>query len=158
MRFEGTFDVDAPRDRVWAFVTDAQKVSRCAPDVESVQVVDPTHMKVVARPGIGPVRSTFALDVEFIEVRSPEHAVVRVRGQAPGSAVEMSNILDLAELGAGGTTVHWTSDVIVSGKIASVGARLLQSAAGNITRQVFSCMKDELEGPTGTAGERSAPT
>jgi carbon monoxide dehydrogenase subunit G len=149
MHFEGRLDVGAPRDRVWAFVTDAQKVSRCGPDVERVEVVDPTHFKVVARAGIGPIRSTFALDVEFTELRSPEHASVRVRGQAPGSAVDMTNTLDLADATAGRTTLRWTSDVIVGGKIASVGARLLQIAAGNITRQVFSCIKQELEVRTG---------
>jgi carbon monoxide dehydrogenase subunit G len=152
MHFEGQLDVGAPRDRVWAFVTDARKVSRCGPDVERVEVVDPTHFKVVARAGIGPIRPTFALDVEFTELRPPEHAAVHVRGQAPGSAVEMTNTLDLADGGPGRTTLRWASDVIVGGKIASVGARLLQSAAGNITRQVFSCIKEELEGRTSGAG------
>jgi carbon monoxide dehydrogenase subunit G len=148
MHFEGQFDVGAPRDRVWAFVTDPQKVGRCGPEVQSVEVVDPAHFKVVARAGIGPIRTTFALDVEFTETRPSEHAAVHTRGQAPGSAVEMTSTLDLADAAAGRTTLRWTSDVIVSGKIASIGARLVQSAADKITQQVFACMKQELEGPS----------
>ena len=152
MRFEGEFEIDTPRPRVWAFVMDPQRLSHCGPGVESVEVIDATHFKVVARPGIGPIRSTFALDVELTELRSPEHATMHVSGQAPGSAVEMTNALDLADAAPGRTTLRWTSDVVVSGKIASVGARLLQSAAGTITGRVFSCMKDELEGQTNTDG------
>ncbi len=147
MHFEGTADIGAPRERVWACVTDPQKVSRCGPDVQRVDVIDPTHFKVVARAGVGPIRTTFALDVVFTELRSPEHAAVRARGQAPGSAVEMTSTFDLAEGTAGRTTMRWTSDVTVSGMIASVGARLMQGAADKTTQQVFACIKEKLEAP-----------
>ena len=147
MRFEGTLDIGARRDRVWAFVTDPLQVSACGPDVQRVDVLDPTHFKVVARAGVGPIRATFAMDVVFTELRSPEHAALRARGQAPGSAVEMTNTLDLAENGAARTTMRWTSDVVVSGTIASVGARFMQGAADKITQQVFACIKEKLEAP-----------
>ncbi len=147
MHFEGTVDIGAPRDRVWAFVTDAEKVSRCGPDVQRVDVIDPTHFKVVARAGVGPIRTTFALDVVFTELGAPDHASVRARGQAPGSAVEMTNTFELADGMPGRTTLRWTSDVTVSGMIASVGARLMQGAADKITQQVFACIKEQLEAP-----------
>ena len=147
MRFEGTLDIGAPRDRVWAFLTDPLQVSACGPDVQRVDVLDPTHFKVVARAGVGPIRATFSMDVAFTELRAPEHAAVRARGQAPGSAVEMTNTLELAENGAARTTMRWTSEVVVSGTIASVGARLMQGAADKVTQQVFACIKDKLEAP-----------
>ena len=151
MHFEGTADIGAPRERVWAFVTDPERVSRCGPDVQRVDVIDPTHFKVVARAGVGPIRTTFALDVVFTELRAPDHASVRARGQAPGSAVEMTNTLDLTEPTSGRTTLRWTSDVTVSGMIASVGARLMQGAADKVTQQVFACIKEQLEAPAGAA-------
>src|SRR5206468_267642 len=113
MHFEGTADIGAPRERVWEFVTDAQRVSRCGPDVQRVDVIDATHFKVVARAGVGAIRTTFALDVVFTELRAPEHAAVRARGQAPGSALEMTNTLDLADAAPGRTTLRWASEVTV---------------------------------------------
>jgi len=151
MRFEGTLDIAAPRDRVWAFLTDPRQVTECAPDVQSLDVTDPAHFKVVVRSGVGPIKATFAMNVEFSELRVPEHAFIVARGQAPGSAVEMRNTLDLAADGPGRTTMRWASDVVVSGMIASVGARLLQGAADKITQQVFSCIKTKLESPTAAA-------
>jgi carbon monoxide dehydrogenase subunit G len=144
MRFEGTLDIAAPRDRVWAFLTDPKQVTACAPDVQSLDVSDPTHFKVVARAGVGPIKGTFAMNVEFTDLRAPEHAGVLARGQAPGSAVEMRNTMDLAA-NDGRTTMRWASDVVVSGMIASVGARLMQGAADKITQQVFACIKAKLE-------------
>ena len=120
MRFGGTLDIAAPRDRVWAFLTDPRRVTACAPDLQSLELADPTHFKVVVRAGVGPIKGVFAMNVEFTDLREPEHAGVLARGQAPGSAVEMRNTMDLAAHD-GRTTMRWASDVVISGLIASVG-------------------------------------
>ena len=148
MHFEGTLEIAAPRERVWSFLTDPRQVSGCGPDVQSLDVLDPTHFKVTVRAGVGPIKGTFNFDVQFTELRAPDRATLRARGQTPGSAVEMTNTLELAEAGAQRTSMRWESDVIVSGMIASVGARLMQGAADKTTRQVFACIKEKLEAPT----------
>ena len=145
MRFEGTQDIGAPRERVWAFLIDPRQVTACAPDVQSVEVADATHFKVVVRTGVGPVKATFTMNVEFAELMAPERAEILARGQAPGSAVEMRSTMELAELSPGRTRMRWSSDVTVSGMIASVGARLMQGAADKTTQQVFACIKEKLE-------------
>ena len=150
MRFEGTLDIAAPRDRVWSFLTDPLDVTSCAPDVQSVDVADPHHFKVVVRAGVGPIKATFTMNVQFVELHRPNHATVLARGQAPGSAVEMVSTMDLAEFDPTRTMMEWTSDVTVSGMIAQVGARLMQGAADKITHQVFSCIKAKLEAPVPT--------
>ena len=151
MRFEGTLDIGAPRERVWQFVTDPLAVSTCAPDVQSVQVIDPKHFKLVVRAGVGPIRATFNLDVVFTELTAPARANVRARGQAPGSAVEMLSAMDLFEHEPDRTTMQWSSDVTVTGLIAQVGARLMEGTADKLTQQVFACIKSKLESPA-TAG------
>ena len=147
MRFEGTLDIAAPRDRVWSFLTDPKQVTSCAPDVQRLDITDPHHFDVVIRAGVGPIRSTFTMNVQFIELDRPKHAAVLARGQAPGSAVEMVSNMDLAEFDETHTVMEWSSEVTVSGMIQQVGARLLQGAADKITQQVFECIKAKLEAP-----------
>lgn len=148
MRFEGTLEIAAPRERVFAFLVDPRQVTRCAPDVQSLEVVDQTRFKVVVRAGIGPIRGTFNFAVDFTELAAPERAALTARGQMPGSAVEMKSAMELAALDAARTTMRWSSDVTVSGMIASVGARLMQGTADKMTQQVFACIKEKLEAPT----------
>ena len=145
MRFEGTLDIAAPRERVWAFVTDPKSVSGCAPDVQSIEVLDPAHFKLVVRAGVGPIRATFNLDVVFTELAAPTRAVVRARGQAPGSAVEMLSTMDLDGSAPDRTILRWGSDVTVTGTIAQVGARLMQGTADKMITQTFDCMRTKLE-------------
>ena len=145
MHFQGTLDIAAPRERVWTFVTDPKAVSACAPDVQSIEVLDPSHFKLVVRAGVGPIRATFNLDVVFTELTSPARAIVRARGQAPGSAVEMLSTMDLSAPAPDRTTMDWSSDVTISGTIAQMGARLMQGTADKLTQQVFTCIKGKLE-------------
>src|SRR2546430_2761160 len=150
MRFEGTLDIAAPRDRVWSFLTDPKQVTSCAPDVQRLDITDPHHFTVVVRAGVGPIRSTFTMNVQFLELDRPKHAAVLARGQAPGSAVEMVSNMDLAEFDETHTMMECSSEVTVSGMIQQVGARLVQGAADKITQQVFACIKAKLEAPVTT--------
>jgi uncharacterized protein len=150
MRFEGTLDIGAPRDRVWSFLTDPEQVTTCAPDLQSLEITDPDHFKVVIRAGVGPIKGTFTMNVQFLELDRPKHAAVLARGQAPGSAVEMVSSMDLADFDETHTVMEWSSEVTVSGMMQQVGARLMQGAADKITHQVFDCIKAKLEAPVTT--------
>lgn len=144
MTFQGSVDILAPRAEVYAFLTDPRRVSSCAPDMQSVELIDDTSFKVVARAGVGFVKATFSMTVTWLERHEPMAAKARARGAAPGSAVDMVATMELSELEAG-TRLDWKADVTVSGAIASVGGRLLQGAADKTTRQVFACVKQQLE-------------
>ncbi|HEY3108453.1 MAG TPA: carbon monoxide dehydrogenase subunit G [Chloroflexota bacterium] len=146
MTFQGTVTIGAPRAEVYAFLTDPTRVTRCAPDVQRVEVVDDDSFKVTVRVGVGPVRATFALEVTWLERAAPESARARAKGTAPGSAVNLTALMELSEV-AEGTRLDWRTEVVVAGTIASVGARLLQGTADRIAAQVFACVKQTLEAP-----------
>jgi len=148
MRFQGDVTIEAPRERAWAFLTDPRQVTQCAPDVQSLNVLDDQRFTVVVRAGVGPVKGTFTFAVMWLEKQAPERARVQARGKVPGSAVDMMTVMTLSEAGEGHTLLHWEADVSIKGVIASVGGRLIQGAADRITQQLFACIKSKLEAAT----------
>jgi carbon monoxide dehydrogenase subunit G len=146
MHFEGTVQIDAPRDRVWAFVMDPNQVGHCGPGVESIEVIDDTHFKATAKVGIGFISARFVVNLEFAEITPPEAATIKAHGQAPGSAVDATAQMRLSEGENGSTTMDWSADVSIVGTIASVGARLIEGTANKMIGQTFDCMKSKLEG------------
>ena len=144
MEFSGTQTIDAPIETVWAFLLDVNKVAACAPGFQSLEVLGEEHWKAVVAVGIGPVKAKFTLDVTRPEMQEPERMVVKGRGKAPGSAVELAGEMQLTALEEGQTRMDWKATVTVSGTIASVGARLLQGVADKLTQQFFACLKSQV--------------
>jgi uncharacterized protein len=153
MHFEGEQTIKAPIEEVWAYFMDPNKVAQCAPGFKSMEVLGPDHFKPTLNVGIGPVKATFTLDVTLGGLRPPNHAEVTARGNAAGSAVNIASAVDLESKDSATTAMHWTADVVVSGTIASVGARLMESTVEKLTGKFFDCTREHLEPP----GSSSAP-
>lgn len=147
MHFEGTVDIKAPRDRVWAFVTDPNQVGQCGPGVESIEVIDDTHFKATAKVGIGFISARFVINMEFAEQQPPDRATIKAHGQAPGSAVDATAEMHLSDGADGSTVMDWSANVNIAGTLASVGARLIEGTANKMIGQTFDCMRARLEAP-----------
>lgn len=138
--------------KVWTFLMDVQNVARCAPGFQSLEVLGEEHWKAVVAVGVGPVKAKFTLDVTRPELEEPKRMVVKGRGRAPGSGVEMTGEMLLTSLDEEHTQMDWRASVVVSGTIASVGARFLRSTAERLTAQFFDCLKDKLQPPETSKG------
>lgn len=145
MHFEGSVTIGAPRERVWAFVIDPNQVGSCGPGVESIEMVDATHFRAKAKVGVGFISARFMVDMEMAEQAPPDRAVIKARGQAPGSAVDATASMNLRDGEEGGTVMDWDADVTIAGTIASVGARLIEGTANKMIGQTFDCIRTKLE-------------
>ena len=146
MRFSDTTEIRAPRERVWAFLIDPRKVGHCGPGVESIEVVDDTHFKATAKVGVGFISARFNVNMELTEQDPPARAVLKAHGQAPGTAVDATATMRLSEAPDGSVTVmDWVADVIISGALASVGARMIEGTAKKMIGQTFDCIRTKLE-------------
>jgi uncharacterized protein len=144
--FGGSVEIKAPRERVWEFVNDPQQVAGCGPGVESVEVIDADHCNALAKIVVGPVNFKFDVRAVFTQRRPPEHATVEAHAKAPGTMVDGVAQMHLRDGEAAGTTVmDWTASVQFSGKVASLGARLIQGTAEKMIGQTFTCIKARLE-------------
>ena len=145
MQFSGTVEIAAPRDRVWAFLVDPNQVGSCGPGVESIDVVDATHFQAKAKVGVGFISARFVVRLEIAEQTPPDRALIKARGQAPGSAVDATAEMRLSGPADGPTTMDWNADVAIAGTFASVGARLIEGTADKMIGETFDCIRSKLE-------------
>ncbi len=148
MKFDGSVEIDAPRQRVWDFLIDANQVGPCGPGVESVEVIDATHFLAHAKVGIGFISARFVVNLELTEQEPPDRAVIKARGQAPGSAVEAIAEMRLRDAEGSRTVMDWSADVSIHGTLASVGSRLIEGTANKMIGQSFDCIRSRLERPS----------
>ncbi len=145
MDFSGSQTINAPIEKVWNFLMDVNNVASCAPGFQGMEELGEEHWKAVVSVGIGAVKAKFTMDVTRTEKEAPKIMVIKARGKAPGSNVDMTGDMDLTALDDNQTRMDWKAHVTVSGTIASVGARLMQGTVEKLTGQFFDCLKQKLQ-------------
>jgi carbon monoxide dehydrogenase subunit G len=147
MKIEGTADMPAPRDRVWAALLDPVTLAAALPGCEKLEAVGPDEYKAVMKVGVGPIKGTFDGKVRLLDQQAPERYRMAVEGSGAPGFVRGEAAMRLEEV-EGGTRVAYDADVQVGGLIASVGQRMLGGVSRMMLDQFFSRMT-ELLAPRG---------
>ena len=146
MQVTGSTSIRAPRQKVWDYLTNPEFVSKCAPGLEKMEVVEPNKkFKASGSVGLGNLKVNITGEIEFVTLESPTRAVMKGRGSAPGSAVEGTAEMKLRDGEDGQTIMDWSADVNILGTIASLASRLMGSVAQKLSGQFFDCVKAQIE-------------
>ena len=146
MQYKDTVTINAPRDKVWAFLIDANKVAPCAPGVESVEVIEENKKyKVIASVGFGNLKVKFDGDLEFLSLVEPDFAKIKGHGTAPGSAADAIAEMKLTDTDDGNTLLSWSADITVMGTIASLANRMMGSVTKKLAAEFFTNVKQNIE-------------
>ena len=144
LKFEGTYQIRAPREKVWDFVIDPNKIGKCLPDLKSLEVAPDNSFTAIARVGVGFMKGDFKFQLAIVEQTPPSHARLKGVGTGVGSSVNMDTSMELLEA-EGSTKLTYKADVQIGGTLASVGQRVIGSAAEKTIADVFACVKKTLE-------------
>jgi carbon monoxide dehydrogenase subunit G len=158
MKLQGTVNIRAPRQKVWGFITNPDAVAKCAPGVESMQVIEPDRkFKVIASVGFGAVKVKFDTDVELADLQAPERGRIKARGSGQGNTATVTADFTLTDAADRTTDLAWQADVNIMGSIAGMANRLMGSVAQNLSGKFFECMKGQVEVAEGVVEEPAPP-
>jgi len=143
MRFEGSFRVRVPRQRVWEFLTNPTSFAASTPDLEDFRVT-PEGFDVKYRTGISFVKGTFHVRARYVEKRAPEYAKILAHGSGLQGSVDLATIFELEDHGSE-TDVKWQAHAALGGMLAGIGSRLLASATRKHIEQLVHALKEKLE-------------
>ena len=145
MKVDGTFAVRAARERAFGFFLDPEQLSSCIDDPHTIEASDANHFRGTLKSGIGPIRGTFTWSATVVERSPPNRARLKVHGSGMGNAFDIDATLEFVDAG-GSTTVSWHADVLLSGALAGLGARLMQGTIDKKTEAFFENARKRLEG------------
>jgi len=145
MHYEGTFEVKAPKDKVFSMIMDPNQISQCMPDLQKLDVKSPDDFTAVVKAGVSFIKGDFTLHFTTVEKTPTTHAKLTAHGTGIGSTVDMDTVMDLSDTTTGGTAMKWSADAKIGGRIASVGQRLINGQAEKIIKNLFECLQGKLE-------------
>ncbi|MFV0476178.1 MAG: CoxG family protein [Pikeienuella sp.] len=146
MQLAGERTISAPRDVVWSALNDAEVLKACIPGCSELEKTSDRSFEATVKQKVGPVSATFRGVVELSEINAPES--YRISGEGKGGAAGFAKggaDVKLAET-EGGTLLSYDVDARVGGKIAQLGARLIDGFAKKMADQFFETFQKVVEG------------
>lgn len=151
MKFDGSFVVNAPREEVWPYFNDPDILADCAPGCKEMTLESASEIRTTLEVGVGSVKPTFEVDAVVVECTKPSRLEIRGNGEASRNSFSVTAWQELSDNGDGTTTVEWEADAEVSGIIASLGQRALESVTDKLVSDFFQDIEDHVT--TGTPAE-----
>jgi uncharacterized protein len=151
MEIKGEYKIAAPREKVFAALNDPAILQACIPGCESLEKTSDTEMKAKVRLRIGPVSASFTGKVTLSDIDPPNG--YRISGEGQGGVAGFAKggaVVALREDG-GATVLDYNVDAQVGGKIAQVGARLIEGTARKLSDEFFGKFAATIGGPPSAA-------
>jgi len=138
MDMNGEKLVPAPRAAVWAALNDPEILRQCIAGCETVTRVSDTEFEAAVTVKVGPVKAKFKGKVTLSDIDPPNGYTIS--GEAQGGVAagfgKGSAKVALAD-GDGGTLLTYTVNAQVGGKLAQIGARLIDATAAKMAEDFF---------------------
>ena len=143
MKLEGSYDVRAPRSKVWAAFLDPEILRQAIPGCEKLELIGNDEYKATLKIGVAAVKGTFEGKVRLLDKKPPESYRLSAEGSGGPGFVRSDTVITLTEI-EGGTNVAYSADVQVGGLIAGVGQRMLGGVSKMMADQFFNRMGELL--------------
>jgi carbon monoxide dehydrogenase subunit G len=161
MEMNGEYRIEASRQKVWDALNDPEILKQAIPGCEEINRLSDTEMtaKVVAK--VGPVKASFTGEVTLSDLDPPNS--YRISGEGKGGAAGFAKGGANVQLESDGdaTVLKYDVDATVGGKLAQLGARLIDGTAKKMANEFFSNFAEivsEGPAPEAAAAPAAAPT
>ncbi len=138
MQMNDSQRIPASKAKVWAALNDPEILRRCIPGCQSLEMASPTEMTAIVVLKVGPVKATFSGKVTLTDIDAPHG--YRIVGEGAGSVAGFAKggaKVRLAEETPDVTILHYEADAQIGGKLAQLGARLIESTSRKLAASFF---------------------
>ena len=160
------YPVSAGVDAAWTVLANMNELATCMPGAQITSEIDATHFTGSVRVKVGPAVAAFAGTIEILALDPATHTLKMLGKGADkgGSSASMELTANLVAIDANSCTLVGHAAVIVNGKFAQFGGRMMGSVSDMILAQfavVFSQKAAVVQAALAPAapapGESAAP-
>ena len=147
MMMTGEVQLPADRQAVWEKLNDPQVLKACIPGCESMDQTENGGFSAVVKLKVGPVSATFKGHVELQDLDPPNSYTIVGQGEGGIAGFAKGGAkVTLSEGEAGTTVLRYDVEANVGGKIAQLGARLIDGVAKKNADTFFANFVKQFEG------------
>ncbi len=157
MDMTGERRIAASREQVWAALNDTEVLRTSIPGCDTLVREEDGSLRATASVKIGPISAKFAGKVKLLDLDPPNG--YRIEGEGQGGVAGFAKggaTVGLAQDGAE-TVLSYAVKAQVGGKIAQLGARLIDATAKQMADAFFDRFAAQIAPPPAPAAEEAPP-
>jgi carbon monoxide dehydrogenase subunit G len=155
MQFSNEFTAPAAPDDVFTTLMDVRGVAGCLPGASIGGDTEDGGLEATVAVKVGPIRMSYGGTVHVIERDDAARTAsmrVRAREQRGQGTAEATLGLAVVADGDGGSRATVTTDLMVTGRVAQMGAGIMQDVASSMVDDFAACLSARM-GPAAPAAE-----
>jgi carbon monoxide dehydrogenase subunit G len=144
MELKGERLIPASVDTTWAALNNPEILKACITGCESLERTGDDAFQAMVAVRVGPVSAKFKGNLKMTDVQAPNSYTINFDGQG-GVAGFGKGSADVSLAAEGSSTkLSYVARAQVGGKMAQVGSRLIDAAAGKIAEDFFTAFEAAL--------------
>ena len=124
---------------------DTDTLSKIVPGISALEKTGDNTYKSILELKIGPVGGSFTGNLQMENIEEQKGFTLNVQQNSSIGNANATMKIELIPLNVNETEVAFDGDVKVTGLLASMGQRILGSAANMLTKQFFANLERELQ-------------
>jgi carbon monoxide dehydrogenase subunit G len=156
MDMTGEFRIPAPREAVWKALNDPEILKRSIAGCEELEKTSDTEFTAKVTAKVGPVKARFAGKVTLSDLDPPNGYTITGEGQGGAAGFAKGGAKVRLEPDGDGTLLKYTVNAAIGGKLAQIGARLIDGAAHKMAEEFFASFAANVAGPAPVAAAAAA--
>lgn len=142
MEMSGEYRIAASREVVWAALNDPEILRQAIPGCDSIDKTSDTEMTAKVTAKVGPVRASFEGKVTLSDLDPPNGYRISGEGKGGPAGFAKGGANVRLEADGDGTLLKYDVDATVGGKLAQLGARLIDGTARKMAADFFARFGD----------------
>jgi uncharacterized protein len=146
MEMKGQQLIPVSPETTWQSLLDTTVLKECIPGCEEMTQLSDTEYELVMRTKIGPVSAKFKGKMTLSDVDPPHGCTMLFEGQGgvAGHAKGQANVELIPE--GESTRLAYAVKAMIGGKIAQLGARLIDGVARKLAEDFFAAFNARVSG------------
>jgi carbon monoxide dehydrogenase subunit G len=153
---KGEYRIPAAQQAVWEALNDPETLKACIPGCETIEKVSDTELTATVKAKVGPVSAKFKGKVTLSDLDPPNSYKISGEGQGGPAGFGKGGATVTLEQDGSDTVLRYDANAQVGGKLAQIGARLVDGAAKKIADQFFANFAAHVGGSAEPVAETAA--
>ncbi len=146
MQLSGQHELELDKNTVWNEINNHEMLRQCIPGCEKLDLLDDNQFEMIILAKVGPIKTRFNGKMSMVDIQAPNSykLVGSGSGGSAGSA-KGETLITLEDIDGNKTLLNYEASVSVNGKLAQIGAKMIDGTAKRFASQFFESFVEAVK-------------